>query len=450
MNARNPQSFSFNWLDMPDPKRISLEALLFQFSQTQNFPEPDIRELQFEKLKNIFNHSTRHVAHYQNNLYSKLDTWEDWLKLPVLTRNDVQENHTQLKSQERSKARDGAIYDIKSSGSTGRPIHVQSCDRAQIYWQATTLREHLWHQRDFSKSLAVVKYFSTDKAQLPGVESRQWGPGTGLLFATGPSIAINSSNDISAIYQRLRELSPGYLLTYPSVLKALATINSEQTPALSFAGITSIGETLSQDTRDLAQSSFSCKVNDIYSCQEMGYLALQCPKHDHYHVQSETTFVEILDKNNRPCAPGEMGRVVATHLHNYVMPLIRYEIGDYAIAGNSCDCGINLPVIERVVGRTRNLITYPSGKKNWPSYNPSKLLSLAPGSQFQLTQTSVNKIVVKIVSKQKASPETFDEMKRVINHAMGHDFVIVFRQVDHIPRGKNGKYEEFISDVSNV
>ena len=53
-----------------------------------------------------------------------------------------------------------------------------------------------------------------------------------------------------------------------------------------------------------------------------------------------------------------MGRVVVTHLHNYAMPLIRYEIGDYAIAGGNCDCGINLPVLERVVGRTRNLVCY--------------------------------------------------------------------------------------------
>jgi len=28
------------------------------------------------------------------------------------------------------------------------------------------------------------------------------------------------------------------------------------------------------------------------------------------------------------CAPGEIGRVVVTPLHNFAMPLFRYDIGD--------------------------------------------------------------------------------------------------------------------------
>ena len=50
--------------------------------------------------------------------------------------------------------------------------------------------------------------------------------------------------------------------------------------------------------------------------------------------------------------PGAMGRVLVTTLENYLMPLVRYEIGDYAIAARgTCSCGRTLPLIGRVMER---------------------------------------------------------------------------------------------------
>jgi phenylacetate-coenzyme A ligase PaaK-like adenylate-forming protein len=61
--------------------------------------------------------------------------------------------------------------------------------------------------------------------------------------------------------------------------------------------------------------------------------------------------VEVLDEEGRPCAPGETGRVVATSLNNFAMPLIRYETGDTAEVGAPCPCGRGLPVLTRIMGR---------------------------------------------------------------------------------------------------
>ena len=36
-------------------------------------------------------------------------------------------------------------------------------------------------------------------------------------------------------------------------------------------------------------------VTDVYSSDEVGYIALQCPETEHYHVQSEALLVEVLD-----------------------------------------------------------------------------------------------------------------------------------------------------------
>jgi phenylacetate-CoA ligase len=102
---------------------------------------------------------------------------------------------------------------------------------------------------------------------------------------------------------------------------------------------------------------------DMYTCQEAGYLALQCPDHPHYHVQSENVLLEVVDDQGLPCAPGEVGRVLVTSLNNFATPLIRYEIGDYAEVGAACSCGRGLPVLKRIMGRYRNLLTLPDGTR---------------------------------------------------------------------------------------
>ena len=73
--------------------------------------------------------------------------------------------------------------------------------------------------------------------------------------------------------------------------------------------------------------------------------------------------VEILDDAGHAVGPGEMGRTVVTTLENQLMPLVRYEIGDYMVASRSpCRCGRTLPTFERVIGRGLNLFRLANGR----------------------------------------------------------------------------------------
>src|SRR3546814_5152572 len=83
----------------------------------------------------------------------------------------------------------------------------------------------------------------------------------------------------------------------------------------------------------LAREVWGLKIVDMYSTQEIGYLAFQCPQHDHYHVQAEAALVEVLNEAGESCRPGEIGQVVTTPLLNFAMPMIRYAVGDLAEVG---------------------------------------------------------------------------------------------------------------------
>ena len=179
---------------------------------------------------------------------------------------------------------------------------------------------------------------------------------------------------------------------------------------------------------------------------ELGTIAHQCPETTNLHIQAEGVLVEVLD-GDRACLPGEIGRVVLTALHNFATPLIRYDIGDYARVGAACSCGRGLPVLERVVGRERNLLVYPSGDRQFPEAR-YVLERIAPIRQFQLTQKTVERIEVKLAVSRPLTGEEEVETRAVLTDRLRYAFDFDFVYVDEIKRAANGKFFEFQSEVS--
>lgn len=195
--------------------------------------------------------------------------------------------------------------------------------------------------------------------------------------------------------------------------------------------------------------TFGVNVVDMYSTQEVGYIALQCPDYDHYHVMAEDLLVEILDDEGRACEPGQIGKVVVTTLHNFAMPLLRYEVGDYAEVGEPCPCGRGLPVLKRILGRARNLFVLPDGRRRWPAIelDPATAGSL-PVSQFQVIQRTLHDVEVKLVAYRPLTPEEEAGLRSHVTEWAGYPFNVTFSYVDNIPRSAGGKYEDFRCEVA--
>lgn len=63
--------------------------------------------------------------------------------------------------------------------------------------------------------------------------------------------------------------------------------------------------------------------------------------------------VEVLNRNGRSVPDGESGELVVTDLNNYHVPLLRYTTGDFGSIGwTQCICGLSLPVLNGLSGRT--------------------------------------------------------------------------------------------------
>lgn len=437
------------WPAIPSAPGAAALAMQLQLEHSQWWSPQVIEQQQFRQLEALLLHAAATVPFYRERFKSAgydpardCLTPEIWHMLPRLQRDEIQSAEGALRSNQIPNAH-GRLFEHFTSGSTGKPLHAYSTEITHFFWLALTLRDHLWHKRDLSGKLASIRSKVAE-------ESRQgWGPATDAVFASGPSVALNIQADLDSQLRWLTQQNPDYLLSHPSNLAALARRCIERNLRLpQLREVRSFGETLGPDLRSLCREAWNVAVVDSYSAEEVGYIALQCPEHEHYHAQAENLLVEVLNDQGQPCLPGEIGKIVVSTLHNFAMPLLRYEIGDYAEVGAPCACGRGLPVLQRIMGRQRNLLTLPDGRQHWPSFPSSLWLSVAPIRQFQLVQKSLHDIEVRIVADRPLTASEETRLGALLNQQFGYPFKMYFKYVERIERKPNCKFEDFISELA--
>lgn len=442
------------WPSVPSPRAARLLALLFQLEQTQWWAPERLAEQQLRQARVLVRHAVR-AAPYYGELYAKhevnadsLDTLERFRALPIIRRRDVQLAGERIHATPRPRVH-GKIGETLTSGSTGRPLRALSTAVTRSFWQLLTLRDHFWQRRDFTGTLAVIRDTASDAARPPnGKRADNWGGATRGVIVTGPAHLLSIQSTLEEQADWLERVNPDYLLAYPTTVLGLARLFQQRGRRLSkLREVRTFGEIVEAPIRLAARETWNAPLVDTYSSQEVGYIALQCPDHEHLHVQAESLIVEILREDDTPCAAGEIGRVVVTTLHNFAMPLIRYDIGDYAELGQACSCGRGLTVLNKVLGRQRNMLVLPDGQRRWPTLvrgNPALLPAI---EQFQFVQRSLDELELRIV---RAEPLTSEEAERLIAYVretLEYPGQLRVRMVAEIPRSASGKYEEFRSEL---
>lgn len=435
------------WPSIHSYQNEGLAEFLNVLEHTQFESPESILNNQLQQISGLLRYAHTNVPFYselyrgfENELNNPL-TYETLQKLPILSRTQIKKAGQSLLSQAIPKSH-GMVLKGITTGSTGMPLEYFGTRLNQFLWNALTLREHQWHKRDYAKKMAVIRVGLKRGAQ------PNWGMPTRFLYKTGPSVSLNIKTDINEQIQWLLQEQPAYILSFPSNIQALARICLEKGIKIkNLREIRTVSEALNPDLRDLCQQAFGVPLVDIYSACETGYLALQCPEHNHYHIQSETVLVEILDDQDKPCLPGQSGRVVVTTLHNFAMPFIRYELMDYATVGEPCPCGRGLPVINNILGRQRNLVTLPDGRRYWPLIGYHTWIGLAPIEQVQIIQKSLNSVEAKLVMPRPFTNDEKTKFIQILQDALGHPFAIDITYHEHIPRSPGGKYEDFVSEV---
>lgn len=427
------------WPAIPSPQGAAVLALLYQLEQSQWLAPARLQEMQMRQLSLVLRHAYEHVPYYRNRWGAGSHALSD---LPLLTRHELVDNYDRLKSESIPREH-GNVAEARTSGSTGTPVRLLKTRFLQLLWNAITLRDHRWHRRDLSTTFAAIRMARTG-------EHESWGPATAGLVQTGRSFTLDVRADIDAQLEWLQRLRPSYLLTYPSNASALAAAALDRKLEMHrLREVRTMGELLTPEIRQACHDAWGTPLVDLYSAEEVGYVALQCPDSEHYHVQSEALLVEVLDDRGEPAPPGETGRLVVTDLHNFAMPLIRYDIGDYAEVGAPCRCGRGLPVLRRIVGRARNMLVAADGRRYWPTFGQRSFFEIAPGlRQHQFVQTAPDFVEARLVVSGVLTDSQSQALRALIESKLPAGMRVGIVQVESLARGAGGKYEDFVSEVA--
>lgn len=442
------------WPSFPAAEKTNLRALLAGLKVSQWWPPAELRAAQQAQLTWLVRWAADKVPYYQREKWpaefaARLaqdpgQFWDTWREMPTLAKPELRALGPRLYARSIPPAQ-LPFGTIRTSGSTGISVELRTTATTRQLWEALTLREHLWSQRDFSKRLGIIRSRKQTARSTDGLIQPNWGAPVASLFPSGPSSAIHIGLPVDELAAWLKDFDPHYLLTYPSIVPWLMDYMAEAgSRPESLQEIRFISEPLDQNLERRLAEEWQVKSTDIYSANEFGYIAFRCLEHGALHVQSESLLVEIINDQGKPCAPGESGRVLVTSLHNLATPLLRYDLGDHATFGEPCPCGRGLPVIRQILGRTRNVALSPDGQRYWPT-KLNRMRTVQPIKQAQYVQTAIDTIEIRAVLSRPLREQERLEMVNNTIEALGYPYRIEVVPVSEIPRGAGGKFEDFLS-----
>lgn len=439
------------WPPMNGKMASGMTILCDQLDQSQWWSQEKIQHIQERQLGKLCHLAKTATVYYKTPLKDlpihpiKGVRLEDFMKLPLLKRADLQDRKIDLICDDISMEL-GPTGETTTSGSTGAPVTVRISDNVGQLTKALQRRWFDWAGLDGNKILADLTSSNIKKGEGPENSRKHWH----ISFPGGDYHSFNLSFPFSQQMEWLQKIRPHYLTTYPSAAQALFEHAQKNNIDLSFLKTLMLyGEVLPDSLRELAKKVSNAKIYNKYSCRELGCMALECPETGLLHIQSDNVLLEILNKDGSQTKEGHVGKVVVTSLINSSMPLIRYDIGDFAQVGPACSCGRGQATIKNILGRERHFIRLRNGDRVRPITDLLDMKTFSLMRQFQYIQTDYEDMTFKYISDNPLNDKNHAAIKKSIDRMLPISFNIKFERVKEIPRNAGGKFDDIICEISD-
>lgn len=414
--------------------RMKKSALLdrMRFLEQSQWREADeLAALQSIELRRLLRHAHAHVPLYRDRFAAAglhptdIVTAADLQLLPVLTRTQVRESG----ARRRAEAPPFPAVTKRTTGSTGEPLEFSYDAHSEDWRNAVRMRG--WGWAGYRLGDRTLHYWTfVPRPRLPKL---RWRMKRRLRVSADHAVRreywvdsmVRSEERFAHAVKVIRRKRPSAIVAIAQGGVELAR-HVIETGARSWGAIPVLtgAEALLPGNRELLEQAFG-PVFETYGSREFMVIATECEVHQGLHVQAENLVVEILIRDEdggyvRAAAPGEVGEVVVTDLHNLAMPFIRYATGDLARAADDlgCPCGRGLPLIASVEGRSADTLVDGSGRKIGGLALITIFVDLAPAvRQYQVVQRRDRSLVVRVVPTP-----AFDATarERIVRHCGGY------------------------------
>ncbi|MCS4303698.1 phenylacetate--CoA ligase family protein [Chryseobacterium sp. BIGb0232] len=333
----------------------------------------EIKAFQEEKLQQLLVYLEGNSPFYQRMFKEKkinvgeLRTLEDLQKIPVTTKNDLQQHNHDFFCISPDKIVDYST----TSGTLGDPVTFGLSDgdlERLAYNEAISFACAGIQKGDVVQMITTIdKRFMAGLAYFLGL--RKMGAS---VVRMGPGIP-------ELQWDSIFRYKPKYLITVPSFL--LKMIDYAEKHGLDYKnssvyGAVCIGESIkNQDFTDniLSQKikeKWDIKLFSTYASTEMSTAFTECEFQIGGHHHPELIITEILDDEGNIVKEGESGELTITTLGVEAIPLLRFKTGDIVKAHyEACQCGRNTMRLGPVIGRKQQMIKYKGTTLYPPAMN---------------------------------------------------------------------------------
>lgn len=419
----------------------------------QHLKNEELRKLQFGKIQGLVEHAYRYVPYYRelfeeiNMEPGDLKVWEDFQKIPILTKNQLRKNEAQLLSTNCEKR----LKPVPTSGSTGTPIKIYVSQRAALAANISRIRSLKWWginlgDREFRISSTGLSFISGwkkyyDERITSPIKNR-------LMNRIKRSAFTMTPPKLNEYWEALLRSSPKYLFGFPSAFAIFADFINKKGydgRAAKIKLVVTTGEILHEWQEELIMKTFGCPVANEYGSTEAGVIAYSHPCGG-MHIMDDHVIVEFVPFDSSETYK----QVIVTNLENLDFPIIRYKLGDAVTAfqaEHNCELGIGFSLLEGLMGRNQDFVRLTSGRIVHGNYFHSLIKLVRGVRQYQVIQTKPDLFELFIIPEEDTIniEQQIDIQKIVSDHLEGS--TIVINIVDKIPKDPSGKLRFVRSEI---
>ena len=410
----------------------------FDLEQWQNWSK--------QELSSLLKIAATQVPYYRENWNERqiqAAIAGDLNELPLLSKDAIRANPRAFIRQDFHPDREYTFY---TSGTSGTPI------------------ASIWTRAEYQASMAIREARSARWAGVSFTRPRSTFSGRMVEpdpLSKGPFYRFNfvekqvylspfhlrpdtAHKYVEALQKHKVEWLTGYAVSYYLLAKMIL---DQKIPVPPLKAVITTSEKVTPEMRQVMESAYSCRVYEEYSTVENALFASEC-EHGRLHVSPDIGLVEILRPDGSPCAPDEVGEVVATCMFKKYQIFIRYRLGDLAAWDSApCPCGRPLPVIKEVVGRIEDVVIGPDGRQLVRFHGV--FVNQPNVKEGQIIQDAVDLIRVKIVPTKNFGDADIQDIIHRVKQRLGDGVKVEIEIVNEIPRTKAGKFRAVISNLKN-
>ena len=405
-----------------------------------------IEEYKNEQFLKLINYSYNNTRYYKNVIdehgYSISDfkTIDDLEKLPILTKEDVRENFTDIISLSYPS---NEMIENKTSGSSGKALSFYLSPEAIQFQWAVWMR----FRKRFNINLYDKSCNFTGKLVVP---IHQKHPPFWRLNKPMNQFVVNMQHikkeNIKHIVDFINNEKFVFFSGYPSIIYNLSLLIESEGYKIVYPPkcILTGAETLFVNQRKKISEVFNCNVVDQYGFSECVANASRC-KYDNFHEDFEFGHFELLNKEKLN-EKESRGDLLATGFSNYAMPFLRYKVGDSAILNNdSCECGRKSMTLKSIDGRLEDFVITPEGTKIMRFdylFKDQKEIK-----ECQVIQNKLGEIIFKIVKRDHFNLNHEKLLIADVRKWISPTISIKIEFVQEIEKTLTGKFKAVVSNI---